>query len=116
MAKETLIFLLTILSLLYFVYALIKNGSPQTYLLGVLYLLPFMNFLATKDAMGGFKVYDVVTFISLLYLIRYFLTDNFLNKQYLQLMLFVLLLIVAVVGSLLSEHPSKSFIDVSKTL
>lgn len=116
MPKEKLIFLLTIISLLYFAYAIIRSPSPKTYLLCVVYLLPFMNFLATKEAMGGFKVYDVITFISLLYLARYFFADNFIDKKYLHLILFIFLMMVAVAGSLLSEQSSKSLLEVVKIL
>lgn len=75
-----------------------------------------MNFLATKEAMGGFKVFDLITFACFFYFIRYFFVDNFINKQYFHLFLFVSLIVVAVIGSLLSEHPTDSLKDVSKML
>lgn len=113
---EKLIYLFSISSILYFAYVLIKFGDPKMYLLSVLYLLPFMNFYATKVSMGGFKVFDVVTFGALLYLLKYFLVDNYINKKYFHLLLFLLLLAIAVIGSLISEHPNKSLVDVFKII
>lgn len=75
-----------------------------------------MNFYATKVSMGGFKVFDVVTFCALLYLLKYFLVENYINKKYFHLILFISLCIVAVIGSIISEHPNKSLIDVVKII
>ena len=113
---EKIIFFLTIASLLYFGFVLYLYGTPKAYLLGILYLLPFMNFLATKSNMGGFKVFDIVTFGSGFYLIRYFLIDNIIDKKYLHLLMFIILMGIAITGSIISEHPGVSLVDTLKIL
>ncbi|RZL45900.1 MAG: O-antigen ligase domain-containing protein [Pedobacter sp.] len=75
-----------------------------------------MNFYATKVSMGGFKVFDVVTFCALLYLLKYFLIDNYLNKKYFHFILFFAFIIVALIGAFVSEQPNSALVDVLKIL
>lgn len=112
--QEKIIYILTFFTILYFGCILVKYGSPKIYLLSVLYFLPFMNFLATKVSMGGFKVFEIITLFSVVYLLKYFLADNYLGKKYFQILLFFAFLVVSIIGAFISEHPNNSLIQVIK--
>jgi O-antigen ligase len=102
--------LLFILNLFY------KGSNVQSCLIFILTFLPLMDLKVTKEAMGGFKTFDVITLYCLVFLFKDFITINLKSRNNLFFGLFVLLVIIILIGGLASEFPGHAYLSLTKTL
>jgi O-antigen ligase len=107
--------ILSLLSLLAFFGWFFKNRfTTRAYLLGVLYIFPFIDLTVTPDTMGSFTVFDAVTYFSFFVLIQDFAVSLRRNKTY--FVLFWLFAVILFVGCLRSEFIVNSLLSIFRQL
>lgn len=116
MAGDKLILILPVIVFIGFIVTFHYKGSVQTYLLFVLYLLPFMAFKVVKEDWGGFKIFDIITFYSLFFLFRRFSSVLVRRENRSYFLLFLLMILITFLGILASEFPGNALIKVLKIL
>lgn len=84
----------------------------RTYVLGVLYLLPFVDLMITPVSVGAFTVFDFITYFTLLFIAHQITFST--NHVSLYASLFIVLLAVLLIGSLHSEYINDSLINLAK--
>jgi O-antigen ligase len=100
--------------MLYILCLFISKDIKRTYVLGVLYLLPFIDLMITPVRLGAFSVFDVITYFTLLFTAHQI---TFSTKSIsLYAFLFILLLGVLLFGGLFSDYVSNSMLNLLKFL
>lgn len=103
--------------LLFFLNIFYRGNTVESYLTFILALLPLMDLKVTIEAYGGFKVFDVVCYLSFIFLFKDFITINLNQKRndfYFGLV--AMFLIIMLIGGLASEFPGKTYLNVVKAL
>lgn len=96
----------------YIIYLLLSKDIKRTYVLGVLYLLPFVDLVITPVSMGAYSVFDFITYLTLLFVAHQI---TFSTRQIsLYAFLFIALLVALLFGCLYSEHVNESVINLTK--
>ncbi len=112
-----MILLLPILTLLLFAFSVFYKGNTvQTSLLFVLSLLPLMDQKIVPEAYGGFKVFDAISFYSLIFLVKAFFKISLRSRNNYYFLLFVAFIIIFLFGGLASAYPNKTYLNVIKIL
>ena len=107
--------ILPALVILLFILNIFYNGNTvQSCLFFILCMLPFMDLKITKEAWGGFKMFDALCFYCLVFLLKDFTTINLKHRNNFYLLLFMALGIVVLLGGLLSEFPGKAYLNLVK--
>lgn len=110
--------ILSIGILLFFVIVLLtgRNSIRKAYLLYILYLFPLIDLFLTPVKDGGFTCFDFITYITLF--ISLFLNQfTLLNRIGSSFPLYVItLLLILILGTLNSEFPVASVINLAKLL
>lgn len=75
-----------------------------------------MDQKVTPEAYGGFKVFDVISFYSLIFLIKAFFTISLKSRNNYYFLLFVAFIIIFLIGGLASAYASKTYLKVIKIL
>ncbi|MDT7828091.1 O-antigen ligase family protein [Pricia sp. S334] len=88
----------------------------EQYLLFILYFLPLMALKVVKEDWGGFKIFDVITFFSLVFLFRRFVTISNLKRFNFYFTLFLALISIIFVGMLVSDYPENALLKLIKIL
>ena len=114
MLKEKLIYILAWTVLPLFVIMFNKKHSVRFYLTFVLFTLPFLDLRTIPEAWGGLKVFDVITFYSFLFLLKEFSSVGTIKSNNFFILLFLMLIIIALFGSLCSEFPKNSLMQFPK--
>lgn len=115
--SEKLIYILPGVVLILFLLNLVVRGhSSHSALIFILALLPFMDLKITKEAWGGFKIFDALCFGMFLLYFKDFITINLRNRTNFYFLLFVLLILIILISGLSSEFPEKTYLAVLKTL
>jgi O-antigen ligase len=70
----------------------------------------------TPEAYGGFKVFDVITFYTLVFLIKEFFAISLKNRNNYYFLLFVGFIIIFLFGGLASAYPNKTYLNIIKVL
>ena len=70
----------------------------------------------TPEAWGGFKVFDVISFYSLIFLIKEFLTISLRSRNNYYFVLFVAFILIFLFGGLASAYPGKTYLNLIKIL
>ncbi len=102
--------------LLFFLNLFYKGNTVQTCLLFILVCLPLMDLKITKEAWGGFKTFDFVCFYALIFLFKEFIKVSVISRNNLYFLLFILLGIIILFGSLNSEFPDLAYLKLIKLL
>jgi O-antigen ligase len=114
---DKLIFILPgVVLLLFLLNLLIRGNTSQSALIFILAFLPFMDLKVTKEAWGGFKIFDALCFTLFLLYFKDFITINLRNRTNLYFLLFVMLTVIILISGLSSEFPDKTFLVLFKTL
>jgi O-antigen ligase len=109
-----LTYILALVALLIFFYRLNRKCSVATYLLSTLYLLPLMNLRVTNEAMGGFTIFDIISFFCLLFFIRECVSISERKHNFYYFILFSLLILFALAGGLFSAFQADSMLTIFK--
>jgi O-antigen ligase len=78
--------------------------------------LPLMNLKVTKEAIGGWKTFDVIMYFCLIFLLKDFLNIDRKNRTNFYFVLFVIFAIIILISGLSSEFPDHTFLDFFKIL
>jgi O-antigen ligase len=114
---DKLIFILPGIALLLFALNIyFKGNTVQSCLLFVLTLLPLMDLKITKEAQGGFKVFDAICVYCIIFLLKDFVTINRHNPNNFYFLLFVLLAVIILLGGLASEFPNRTYLNLFKAM
>ena len=70
----------------------------------------------TPEAWGGFKVFDVISFYSLIFLIKEFITISLRSRNNYYFILFVAFILIFLFGGLASAYPGKTYLNLIKIL
>ena len=70
----------------------------------------------TPEAWGGFKVFDVISFYSFIFLIKEFIKVSLRTRNNVYFILFVGFIIIFIFGGLASAYPSKTYLNFIKVL
>lgn len=99
-----------------FIILLSYKPSPQTYLLFVIYLLPFMAFKVAKEEWGGFKIVDIISYIGVISLLSKFISAplNKISKS--NLIEIVLIIGFITLGLLRSDSSNTTLFKIIKIL
>ncbi|MCQ6956323.1 O-antigen ligase family protein [Mucilaginibacter aquariorum] len=73
-----------------------------------------MDLKITKEAWGGFKTFDAISYYCLIFLLKDFLTIDKKNRTNFYFVLFVLFSVIVLIGGLASEFPDKTFLNLVK--
>jgi O-antigen ligase len=112
---NTLLAILPVLVLLLFILNIFYNGNTvQSCLYFILCMLPFMDMKITKEAWGGFKIFDALCFYCLFFLLKDFTTINLKHRANFYLVLFIALCVVVLLGGLSSEFPDRTYLNLVK--
>lgn len=107
--------ILSLLSLVVFLAWFLKSRfTTKSYLLGVLYIFPFIDLTVTSESLGSFTVFDAVTYLSLLFLIQDFALSLRRTRAY--FFLFWLFVIILFIGCIRSEFIVNSLFSILKLL
>jgi hypothetical protein len=87
-----------------------EGATVRTYLLFVLYMIPFMDLPVVKAAFGGYKTFDALSYYSCIVLFDKFITTSFYKHKTYYSFLFLNLTLIVLVGSLLSEFQNESLL------
>ena len=90
------------------VYLLMGKDAKRSYLLFVLFAFPIIDLFITPVSMGGFKVFDLITYFALLFIIRP--AAAFSKPWTIYSTLILVLFLVLLIGCLLSEFVQYSLI------
>jgi O-antigen ligase len=100
--------------LCFVIYILLGSNPRKNYLLFVLFTFPFIDLFATPVELGGFKVFNVITIISLPLFIR---KSGSADKEYKYYsVVFAILSSILFLGALGSEFMAESLISLSQFL
>jgi O-antigen ligase len=114
--SDKLIFIIPVITIfLFFVNIFYKGNNVQSCLLFILSMLPFMDLKITKEAWGGFKTFDFISFYCLVFLLKDFITINLKSRNNFYFLLFVALSIIILVGGLTSQFPDRTYVNLIKT-
>ncbi|MDF3079326.1 MAG: O-antigen polymerase [Sphingobacteriaceae bacterium] len=115
--RDKLIFILPVITLLAFFYNAFKQGNTvQSCLWFILAFLPFMDLKITKEAYGGFKVFDAISYYCVFFLIKDFIRINLRSRKNVYFFMSVAFIIVVMIGKMASEFPDKLLITFLKTV
>lgn len=92
----------------FFVYFIFKNGTVESYLLFIVYVLPLMDLKLVPFDYGNLKVFDFITLLTLGICYR-----GFFRKPPVSAVIVVLLVlfgIVLILGSIASEFPQRALL------
>lgn len=93
-----------------------KGNNAKTCILFVLYFLPLMNFKVTPEKFGGFKIFELICFYSVIFFLKDFQKIYVRNKNSVYFFLFAILASIVLLGSIASENPDKTIISFVKFL
>ncbi len=114
---DKLIYILPGVALLLFAfYIYFKGNSVSSFVLFVLFFLPFMDLKVTNEAWGGIKVFDVVSVYALIFLLKEFTVINHDNPNGFYFFLFVCFASIVLLGGLASDFPSRAYLNFFKVL
>lgn len=68
------------------------------------------------EAYGGFKVFDVISFYALIFLVKAFVTISLKSRNNYYFLLFVAFIIIYLIGGLASAYPDKTYLNTIKIL
>lgn len=109
--------ILPILTILLFIGSIFwKGNSPKTCILFILYFLPLMNLKITPERLGGFKIFEVVCFYSVIFLFKDFQKIYVRQKNSIYFFLFAILASILLLGGITSEYPEKTLLSFVKFL
>lgn len=115
--SNNLIYILPVVTLIaFFLYIFFKGNSVQSYLVFVMLFMPVMNLKVTKEALGGWKTFDIIMYLCLITLLKDFLNIDRKNRTNFYFLLFLLFAIIIVISGLASEFPDQSFLNFFKIL
>lgn len=99
-------------SLLYIIYLLLSKDIKRSYVLAMLYLLPFIDLVITPIRVGAFSVFEILTYFTLLFIAHKikFSTRNISLYAF----FFIVLISILFIGSLSSEFVNDSAINLIK--
>lgn len=112
MLGDKLIIILPVLTFIIFIVYFFKRCSVEHYLLFVLYFLPLMALKVAKEDWGGFKIFDLITFYSLVFLFRRFVRINNPKRLNSYFILFLALISIMFLGILASDYPKNAILKV----
>lgn len=107
---KNIISLLSVLS--YFIFVLMGADIKKNYLLYTVFLFPFMDLFITTQDWGGYKVFDIISYFTVILLIGK--PKNWRSINTLYTATSFLLMVVLIVGSLHSEFIARSFVFLSQ--
>jgi len=116
MVGDKLIIILPVITFIIFIVSFLRRCSVEQYLLFVLYLLPLMELKVVKVDWGGFKIFDLITFFSLVFLFRQFIKINNPKRFNFYFILSLALLGIIFLGMLASDFPEKAIVKLIKIL
>lgn len=112
--QEILTLLIPLIVLIGFIVLLAYQPSPQTYLLTVVYLLPLMAFKVATEEWGGFKVVDIISYITLVFLLAKFLYSPLSGVSKSNLIEILLLFAIVGLGLLNSGNSNTTLFKIMK--
>lgn len=113
--QESLTLFIPLTVLIGFLFILFRyNLSAQTYLLFVIYLMPFMAFKVVKEDWGGFKIIDIVSYISMILLLTKFSSAPLSKTIKSNLAEIALLLVIIILGLLKSDASHTTLFKILK--
>ena len=112
MPELKLSYLLTLGCLAAFIYVFHRKHTIKSYLLYVLYLFPLMNLRVTTEDYGNLSVFDVTSFYTALFLLPVWIKHK--SKSGLYTQLFLIFIYLGLIGAVVSEFPSSSFIALAR--
>src|SRR5690606_19439292 len=113
---DNLIFILPVLTFIIFIVSFFRRCTVEHYLLFVLYLLPLMELKVAKEEWGGFKIFDIITFYSLVFLFGQFVKITNPKRLHFYFILFLAFLSIIFLGILASDYPQNAILKVIKIL
>jgi len=115
---DNLIFILPVVTLLLFLLNVLFYGgnNVQSCLIFILCFLPLMNLKITKEAWGGFRTFDAITFYCIIFLFKDFIKFNIKNNGRFYFLLFIMLSIVIILGGLVSEFPNNPYFNLVRVV
>lgn len=116
MLGDKLIIILPVLTFIIFIVSFYRRCSVEHYLLFVLYLLPLMALKVAKEDWGGFKIFDLITFYSLVFLYRRFFRITIPKRFTFYFILFFALISIIFLGILASDYPEKAVLKLLRIL
>ena len=93
---------------------LFSKNTRRTYILTIVYMIPFIDLLITKVSFGGFTVFEAITFYSFFLTLNQFKFKMSNNSIYVTLSFTLLFMLI--IGGLNSEFVSSSFLSLAKLM
>jgi len=107
---KNIISLLSVFS--YFIFVLMGTDIKKNYLLYTVFLFPFMDLFITTQDWGGYKVFDIISYFTIILLIGK--PKNLISLRTFYTAVSLLLMVVLIIGSLHSEFIARSFVFLSQ--
>ncbi len=107
---KNIISLLSVFS--YFIFVLMGTDIKKNYLLYAVFLFPFMDLFITTQDWGGYKVFDIISYFTVILLIGK--PKNLVSLRTFYTAVSLLLMVVLIVGGLHSEFIARSFVFLSQ--
>lgn len=109
-------YILSFLSIVSFVFLLFRKPKAETYLLFVLFAIPFMELKIVPSYYGGFKAFDIISYLALFFLFNDFLTVRDRLKNSFYLILSLLFIVITVLGKIYSEFVADGIVVILQIL
>ena len=115
--SDKLIFILPVLTVIFFfITILYKGNSVETFLIFILTFLPLMELRVTKEIHGAFRTFDLLCYLSIIFLFKDFITINLKHsRNNIYFLLFILLACIMLLGNLASDLSERVYINLLKT-
>lgn len=96
-------YILSFLSILGFGFFIVKRPTIETYILYVLFALPFVELKILPSYYGGFKAFDIISYAALLILFKEFVAIKGKGNTRFYFIFSILFIVITALGKLYSE-------------